>query len=287
MNAPVVVGVDGTRQSLRAVEWAAEEAALRHLPLHVVNGFGIPDAFYGEALPPRDWLDSRRLEAEEIVREAAAAAGHREHHPVVEQESVLDSPVPLLLRRSEDATMLVVGSAGRGVLGDLVVGSVATALTAHAHCPVAVVRGEDRAGTAPVVAGVDGGPASEAVLALAFEEAAVHGVPLVAVHVWADADPGRVFAEAMAPFDFEPLREKANRVLAEALAGWREKFPDVEVRRVVEEDKPRQRLLDWSRSARMVVVGSRGRGGFTGLLLGSVSQALVQHGGCPVLVARG
>ncbi|MTD54597.1 universal stress protein [Amycolatopsis pithecellobii] len=286
MNTPIVVGVDGSRQSLRAAAWAAAEAALRHAPLHIVNAFGIPGAFDGETKPPGDWLDPHRRESESIVRAAVEGAERRHPRLVTEQESVYEAAVPLLLRRSEGTRMMVVGSAGRGVLGDLVVGSVVTALATHARCPVAVIRGEERGGEAPVVAGVDGGPASEAVLALAFEEASVHGAPLVALHVWADLNAARIFAGALAPFDVEPVRQAETRVLAEALAGWQEKFPDVEVRPVVEQDSPRQRLLEWSRRARMVVVGSRGRGGFTGLLLGSTSQALIQHAGCPVLVIR-
>ena len=268
MNTAIVVGVDGSAPSLRAAVWAADEAALRHAPLRVVNAFGIPDAFYGEMSPPRDWLDPHQRASESIVRAAVATAERRHPRLATEQESVFDGAVPVLLRRSRQARMIVVGSAGRGVLGDLVVGSAALALTVRAACPVAVIRGEEREGAeAPVVAGVDGGPVSQPVLACAFEEAAVHGLPLVAVHAGEDVDPARV--------------------LAEALAGWAEKFPDVEVRRVTERDKPRQRLLDWSTRARMVVVGSRGRGGFAGLLLGSTSQALIQHAECPVLVTRG
>lgn len=269
MTPPIVAGVDGTPASLRAVAWAAEEAALRYAPLHVVNAFGIPDAFYGEAMPPQVWLDSRRSESEAIMREAVAAAEQAHPWLTVEQESSLDAPIPLLIQRSGDATMVVVGSAGRGVLGDLIFGSTAAALTAHAECPVAVIRGHDRR-NAPVVVGVDGSPAGEPALALAFEEASLHHAPLVAVHGWTA----------------ESLREAETRVLAEAIASWQEKFPEVIVRRVAERDRPRQQLLDWSTKAGLVVVGSRGRGGFTGLLLGSTSQALVHHADCPVLVVR-
>lgn len=286
MSWGVVAGVDGTRASLRAVAWGAEEAALRKEPLFIVNAFGIPDAFYGEALPPSGWLTARRDESENIVRDAAAVIEQR--HPGLEivQESTMEAPISVLLERSGEARMIVLGSAGRGVLGDLLAGSTASALVARAKCPVLVTRGEDRP-EGPVVVGVDGSPAGEPALALAFEEASLRDAPLVAVHVWRDADPTGVFASARAAYgDLEPLRDAETRVLTEALAGWREKFPQVSVREVVEEDRPRQHLLAWSRTARVVVVGSRGRGGFTGLLLGSTSQALVQHAECPVLVAR-
>ena len=286
MNGPVTAGIDGSPGSLRAVRWAAEEAVRWHAPLRIVHAFGIPGAFYGESMPPRDWLDARRSESQELLLASAQAASRVHPGLEVRTESSLDAPIPLLVRCSGEAGMLVVGSAGRGVLGDLLAGSVAGALAAHARCPFAVVRGEDHGGAAPVVVGVDGSPANQPALALAFEEASRRDVPLVAVHAWSDADSGQVFGAARAAFDFEPLRETETRVLAESLAGWREKFPEVTVRRVLERERPRHQLLDWSTRACAVVVGSRGRGGFRGLLVGSTTYALLHHASCPVLIAR-
>ncbi|HVW43247.1 MAG TPA: universal stress protein [Amycolatopsis sp.] len=286
MNGPVVAGIDGSPGSRRALLWAADEAARRHAPLAIVHAFGVPDAFYGESLPPRDWLDARSAESEDLLRASAEAATAQHPGLTVRTESSLDAPIPLLLQRSGAARMLVVGSAGRGFFGDLLSGSVAGALAAHARCPFAVVRGEDRDDEAPVVVGVDGSPANQPALALAFEEAALRGVPLVALHSWSDSDSGQVFSASRAALDFEPLREAETRVLAESLAGWREKFPDVTVRRVAEQDRPRHQLLEWSSRARLVVVGSRGRGGFRGLLVGSTTYALLHHASCPVLIAR-
>lgn len=288
MNLPVVVGVDGSSAALRAVSWAAEEAALRHAPLQVVNAFGIPDGFYAEMMPPRDWLDTRQAESEAMVGDAADTAEKAYPGLAIERRSSLDAPIPLLIERSADVRMIVLGSAGRGVLGNLLVGSTATALVTHARCPVVVVRGEDRRAVedAPLVVGVDGSSENESAVAFAFEEASLRGVSLVAVRAWSDANTEPVFGASRAEFDFEALRESETRVLAEALAGRREKFPEVNVRRVVEQDRPRQQLLEWSAKARLVVVGSRGRGGFRGLLLGSTSQALLQHSECPVAVVR-
>ncbi|WP_236792898.1 universal stress protein [Amycolatopsis sp. GM8] len=277
MSWGIVAGVDGTRASLRAVAWAAAEAALRHEPLFVINAFGFPDAFYADVLPPSGWLTARRTASEAIVRDAVVGVGSWYPGLEIVQESTVEAPIPLLVRRSADARMIVLGSAGRGVLGDLLAGSTASALTAQAKCPVAVIRGEDRP-DGPVVVGVDTSPAAEPALAAAFEEAALRAAPLVAVHASHETDPARMSAE--------PLRDRESRVLADALAHWREEFPGVSVRHVAERDRPRQHLLDWSSRARLVVVGSRGRGGFAGLLLGSTSQALVQHAECPVLVAR-
>lgn len=287
MSDPIVVGVDGSPGSLRALRWAAAEAARRHVTMLLVHAFGIPDAFYGETMPPRDWLESQRARSQAILA-AAIDDIRRVRLPLdISIESSVDSPIPLLLQRSESATMVVLGNSGRTVLGDLLVGSIAAALAAHARCPFAVVRGHDRSAPdvdEPVVVGVDGSPANEAAVGLAFEEASLRGAPLVAVHAWSDADTRQVFSAARATFDFEPLRESETRVLAEALAGWQEKYPDIPVQHVVERDRPRHQLLEWSTRAQLIVAGSRGRGGFTGLILGSTSYALIHHASCPVLL---
>ena len=134
-----------------------------------------------------------------------------------------------------------------------------------------------------MVVGVDGSPTSEAATAFAFEAASLRRVPLVAVHVWRD-----VLVDAtMAPLlDWDVIDSDEREVLAERLAGWSEKYPDVPVRRLVARDRPARALVEESGRAQLVVVGSRGRGGFHGLLLGSVSQALLHHAHCPVAVVR-
>jgi nucleotide-binding universal stress UspA family protein len=155
---------------------------------------------------------------------------------------------------------------------------------------VAVIRG--RHGTAnvpesgPVVVGVDGSPASELAIAAAFEEASSRRAPLIAVHAWSDVTYEDFYGTVRIVPQWESLEEDEERLLAQRLAGWQEKYPDVEIRRVLRRDRPRHALLEAAEKAQLVVVGSRGRGGFTGMLLGSTSQALVQHAGCPVLVVR-
>jgi nucleotide-binding universal stress UspA family protein len=179
----------------------------------------------------------------------------------------------------------VVGSRGLGGVSGLLLGSVAVALAAHASCPMVVVRGEDRPDAAdlPVGIGVDGSPTSEAALAFAFEAAAVRGVGLVAVHTWADVE----FRPGMAPLvDWSSIAEDEEVVLAERLAGWSTKYPDVPVRRVVQRDGAATALVELSRDAQLVVVGSRGRGQLSGLLLGSVSHGVLHRSHCPVAVVR-
>jgi nucleotide-binding universal stress UspA family protein len=179
--------------------------------------------------------------------------------------------------------MIVVGCRGRGALARGLLGSVSTALVQHAHCPVAVIRDEatytGRFASAPVLVGINGSAASESATAIAFDEASWRGVDLVALHVWSDADwrPG---------FERSEVKAAADATLAERLAGWCGRYPDVNVHRVVLFDDPARQLLEKSTSAQLVVVGSRGRGGFAGMMLGSVSRAVVHAARVPVIVAR-
>lgn len=179
---------------------------------------------------------------------------------------------------------MVVGDRGLGGFLGLLLGSVAVGLAGHAACPVVVVRGpEAPAGVdpaSPVVVGVDGSPTGEAAVSFAFEWADQRGAPLVALHTWW-VDP------MISPMlDWHATTEAETEVLAERLAGWAEKYPDVVVERVVEQRRAADALRELSERAQLVVVGSRGRGGFQGLVLGSVGHALLHHAECPVAVVR-
>jgi nucleotide-binding universal stress UspA family protein len=145
-----------------------------------------------------------------------------------------------------------------------------------------VVRGA-AAQRGPVVVGVDGTPANDHVIGWAFERAGLDDADLIAVHVWHPRISGIGLGEA----DRLELTSVHHRLLAERLAGWQEKYPDVHVERVVAEGQVARRLADYADTARLLVVGSRSRGGFAGLLLGSTSQTLLHHAPCPVTVVRG
>lgn len=278
----VVVGVDGSESALEAVRWAAREAVHRRALIRLVctaewAGSGIvpvPEAYQAVVEDSRAFL-------------ATAATTAREVAPgiEVEEQLVIGFPIPVLRSESRRADLLVLGSRGLGGLSGLLVGSVAAALTGRALCPVVVVRGETFPGdTRPVVLGVDGSPLSEAAVAFAFEAAATRGVRLVAVHTWTD----RLTDPTPAPMvDWDALAAEESEVLAERLAGWSAKYPDVVVERVVRRERPARALLEHAEVAQLVVVGSRGRGELTGLVLGSVSHALVQRAPCPVAVVRG
>jgi nucleotide-binding universal stress UspA family protein len=195
--------------------------------------------------------------------------------------------MPTLLALSKDAEMTVVGCRGRGPINRRLLGSVSRGLIQHAHSPVAVIHDEDPLmeypAQAPVVVGIDGSPVSEAATALAFDEASRRGVDLLAVHVWSDF---ALFDVPASESEMTALQQRAEETLAERLAGWQERYPDVHVRSVVALNRPAHQLLEQSESAQLTVVGSHGRGGFTGMLLGSVSTAVAESARMPVLVVR-
>ncbi len=284
MTKPIVVAVDGSESALRATRWAADEASRRGRALRIVHAFQWPPVG-GPTFAPLDTLvDAVRAAAEAVVRDALTAAADTVSECAT--EIILGSPVPMLRSVSERAALLVLGSRGLGGFTGLLTGSVSVALTAHAHCPVAVIR-DDPPGEGPVVLGVDGSPASEAAIGFAFEEAALRGCELVAVLAWTDAVfPIGPDGTQYPMIDWTPLAEQAEELLGERLAGWTEKYPEVVVRRRIERDRPAAALLDAANGAQLLVVGSRGRGGFAGLTLGSVSQAMLHHAPCPVVVAR-
>ncbi|MDT7649876.1 MAG: hypothetical protein QOI36_1282 [Pseudonocardiales bacterium] len=186
-------------------------------------------------------------------------------------------PIPTLIEQIDEAQLLVLGSPGTGGFRGILTGSTAVALVAHGRCPVAVIRGATPDALPPteglVVVGVDGSATSDAAIATAFDEASWRGAELVAVHAWLeyprDRDPVHGDDAAWEAAAMESERE----VVAERLAGWPEKYPDVTVRRVVIEGRPVERLLEHSVGAQLLVVGSCGRGGFTGMLLAVARRA--------------
>ncbi|WP_406369468.1 universal stress protein [Streptomyces sp. NBC_00647] len=285
----VVVGVDGSPSSLDAVQVAAAEAGARGVGLRLVHAFVWPSVHLPPGGPPwnpamarvRESVDGTLIEAEERARRAVPQVS-------VVREVAVGEPLMVLEIESRTASLVVVGSRGLSAFGSLLLGSTAVHLAAHGRCPVLVVRGRpDPSG--PVLLAVDGSPAGEGAVEFAFAEASLRGVDLVALHVWnarserAHEGPGDPL-NAVA--DIEGLRQDEQRLLDGIVTPWQERHPRLAVERRLMRSGVRPALIEASRDAQLVVVGARGRGGFTGLLLGSVSQALLHHAQCPVAVVR-
>jgi nucleotide-binding universal stress UspA family protein len=281
---PIVVGIDGSSSALDAARWAAQEAARHSAPLYLVSAFGWSGHRHLGDPGLGNYRESLLQDTCKTVAAAADAARHVAEGVEISELTLDGYPVPLLVTESRTAGLLVIGDRGLGGFTSLLIGSVAIRLAAQAECPVVVVRGEE-SDTGPVVVGVDGSPISEAALEFAFDAADARGVPLIAVHVWNDYAVAPAVTE---PVDWDTVEAEEHRALAERLAGWSEKYPDVEVRRVVVSDGPAHALIAQATAnkAQLVVVGSHGRGSAAGLVLGSVSHALLHHSPCPVTVVR-
>ncbi|MFC0451659.1 universal stress protein [Rhodococcus jostii] len=282
----VVVGVDGSDSSKSAVRVAAELATERGLNLKIIHaldfapyGFGGP---YMDSGGVYEWVEASGKAILAEAQEQAFAV-----NPIIDVHTELSigSSAQWLVDLSENARVVVVGASGVGAAATALLGNTAINVTSHAHCPVVVVRGDAHEG-GPVVVGVDGSLTSERAISVAFQEASLRNAPLVAVHVWSDLGPTAFEDPRAAALVPQGLEEDEHAVLAESLAGWQEKYPDVLVTREVYIDNPRARLLEWSKKAQLLVVGSRGRGGFKGMLLGSTSNSLVGGAHCPVVVVR-
>jgi len=284
----IVVGVDESPAAKVAVRWAARDAELRKIPLTLVHATSPEVATWPNVRLPaglarwnRD--HGRRLldDAFKVAEEATQHGGPAEVHT----EILPSAAVPTLVDLSKDAEMLVMGCRGSGRWPGRLMGSVSSGLLHYAHCPVAIIHDEDplmpHPSQAPVLVGIDGSSASELATAIAFDEASRRNVGLTAVHAWSDVDvsewPG---------IDWPVTQSMAEEVLAERLAGWQEQYPDVQVSRAVVRDQPARQLVQRSEEAQLVVVGSRGRGGFAGMLVGSVGETVAQMARMPVIVAR-
>jgi nucleotide-binding universal stress UspA family protein len=208
----------------------------------------------------------------------------------VETDLYAGVPADVLITESRIARLVVLGSRGTGGFAALLVGSVAVALSAHGYCPVVVIHtpaeDDEPPAAGPVVVGDDGSELSDAALTFAFEAAAARGVPLVAVHTWLDVNMAGTWTLLPDTIDWDWLQAQEQKRLTERIALWKDKYPQVHVRPIVVRDSPAHALLDHAAGAQLVVVGSRGRGVFAGLGLGSVSQTLLHHAECPVAVAR-
>ena len=287
----VVVGVDGSPGSKAAVQWAARDAELRNVPLTLVHVVPATAGTWLESSLVPAWMRGQRERGRQVVDEALKIAGESCQRGSVKINCEMPSAmtVPALVDLSKDADLVVVGCLGAGTLRGRHMGSVSSGLVHHAHCPVAVIHDGVQLNTdaarAPVVVGIDGSRESELATAIAFDEASRRKVGLTALHAWSDVSVFDAIVSLPGP-GWPALRAVQDEILAERLAGWGERYPDVPVCRLIARDEPASGIVHASKSAQLVVVGGHGRGGFAGMLLGSVSAAVVLLARVPVIVAR-
>ncbi|MGI8664488.1 MAG: universal stress protein [Jatrophihabitans sp.] len=279
----VVVGIDEPPASNLALHWAIDHARTTGATLRLVCAYRWVLSYswersYHVPVPEREEL---RRHSERLLAQARELAVALAPDLVVETAAIDGEAISVLLAESEAASMLVLGSRQLKTIGSVLLGSVAAAVCPRAHCPVVVLRAPAGAAAehAAVLVGVDGTEASEAVLAFAFAHASTHRLPIKAILCW---KPAR---SVTAPWHHaQRSTELPQSWLSEALAGWGEKYPDVEVHAAVQQDDPVPALVADSLGQSLLVVGTRARHALAGTLLGSVSQGILHHAICPVAV---
>ncbi|MEO9326980.1 universal stress protein [Gordonia aurantiaca] len=283
-QAPIVVGVDGSECSQMAVDWAVGACLREKRPLRVLSAVGtVPYAYAPTAMMTADVvMGAMQADARRAVD---AAVNHvRDLAPDLHVDGRVVGGTPQLALRhaSGEAHKLVVGRRGLGGVRGLLLGSVSADAAAHAECPVVIVGGPPPT-VGPVVVGVDASPISVTAIAHAFAQADLLQTSVLAVHgIGITNAPLRGQDDTVVT----NLRTEAEEMLGEMLAGFPEDYPDVKIERRVGMGSPAAEIVDAAATAQLVVVGTRGRGGFRGLLLGSTSRAVAQVAPCPVMVTH-
>lgn len=278
----IVVGYDGSSTAEHALQWALAEAQARSLGITLVHAILPPvtASAFGPGVPaPLDLIDDVRRAAEHELQKAAQAAGGD-----ILTRVDLGSPSGVLIEASADAALVVIGSRGRGGFAGLLLGSVSDQVAAHSACPVVVVR-EAPKPAGDVVVGVDGSQIAQQAAEYAFAAASRGGKRLIAVHAWEVPSYDLiVMPDGPAPVTLTDFGDDELRLTSETLAGFATDYPDVTVEEKVVKGPAVKALLEASADPALIVVGTRGRGGVIGTLLGSVSRGVLHHAKAPVVV---
>ena len=280
----VLVGYDGSEVSADAVRFAAREAHLRGVPLEVITAWDAPTADLGmgagSVVDPQ-LADVVAQRATEAAAEGAGLAGEVD----VTARAVPGPAAAALVDGSRSSELVVVGSHGRHGMADLLLGGVSRQVAAHSACPVIVVR-NDAARFGRIAVGIDGSPQALRALDFAFEQASRHGWALRVVHAWDVAVIGFDANTSTYPHGgiLDEVGDAETRLSAEVLAGHADRYPDVALEVTVQRGAPAKVLVDASGDCDLLVTGSRGRGGFAALMLGSVSHKVLHHAQCSVAV---
>jgi len=284
---PVVAGVDGSEESLRAAEWAALEANRHGAPLRIVSAPAMPPRMYASGAAPETVAKVLGSVPRRALGEAVTRAGEIAPGLLIDADLLTGRPALAVTGSGSGALMLVVGARGAGGFAAMVLGSVSRYAAMHAPCPVVAVREETSVVHREVVAGIRDTNDTIATLAFAFEEAALRGATLVAVHAWywfpsALGTPGAGEPRGNLA-DLGKISADASRNLTESLRAWREKYPDVPVRQDVVRGHPARVLASYTARSDLVVIGRHG-GHDTGPAIGAVQHAVLSHAHGPVAV---
>jgi nucleotide-binding universal stress UspA family protein len=275
----ILLGYDGSPDSQRALAWAMSVAERQSRPLHVLVAEG---DLTGMTLHHRQALEDQAGRTERDVRERLSA--HRA--TPVSTQLATGRPAEALIEAAAPAAMLVVGARGHSAFAGALAGSVSQHVAHHAPCTVVVVREPYDPQASDVVVGVDGSPGSELALDFGFQQAAQARAALRAVHAQQPSASTAGLLGGYVPLTLTEELAAGEQLLAEAVAGWPEKYPEVEFDSEVVPLHPYRALTDASERAALLVVGTRGRGAFARLLLGSVGQAMLHHARSPVALVR-
>jgi nucleotide-binding universal stress UspA family protein len=280
---PIVVGVDGSEESLRAVEWAARAAHRHGAPLRLVSAPAVPPRMLASDPASQGVAKALGSVPRRALAEAITRAGEVAQDLLVDTDLLTGPPALMVTGSGCGALMLVVGARGAGGFAAMLLGSVSRYAAMHASCPVVVVREETGVVHREVVVGIRDPHDVTATLPFAFEEAALRRATLVAVHAGHSpapvGDPGA--GDTGHPADPSKVSAKATDYLAEALRSWREKYPDVPVRHDVVRGHPGRVLASYTARADLVVIGRHG-GHDTGPAIGAVQHAVLNHAHGPV-----
>jgi len=286
---PIVVGVDGSEESLRAVEWAAREAHRHGAPLRLVSAPAVPPRRLASGPAPQGVAKVLGSVPRRALAEAITRAGEVAPDLLVDTDLLTGPPALMVTGSGSGALMLVVGARGAGGFAAMLLGSVSRYAAMHASCPVVVVREETGAVHREVVVGIRDSHDATATLPFAFEEAALRGATLVAVHAWhwspaPFGEPGSGARETVAhPANSGKVSADVSRNLAETLRAWREKYQDVPVREDIVRGHPARVLASYTARADLVVIGRHG-GHDTGPAIGAVQHGVLNHAHGPVAI---
>lgn len=276
-NKRIVVAYDGYPDAKTGLIWAVRTAILTNQPVVVVIATADDELVPQHSLLSGDQVNEARASATRIIEDALLNEFAVEAHA--------GPAVPVILEASKGAALLVVGSRGYGQMAGMLTGSVSQHLARHADCPVVVARPTLHPGTRRIVVGVDGSGGSDAAVEFACRRAELTGEEVVVLHGWRDASATGTTRREV-PSRFMDRIAEEERLLSEAVAGVQADHPAVHLEAEAIPVAAWRALADASANASLVVVGSRGRGAFAGMLLGSVSQQVMQHAQCPVAVVR-